>query len=288
MGCPGVRGEVIWSEGHAGGSVSALDRGLHYGEGLFETIACLERRPRFLALHLERLALGCARLGLPAPAAGRLRERIEQAAAAQPRAIIKVLLTRGPGESRGYRWGREAGTCVIMRFPWPDADAAQRRAGARVRIASTRLGENPALAGMKHCNRLEQVLAANEPGGAEADEALMLSTSGRLICGTMTNVFLIDGEASAVRVRTPAIRTCGVAGVMRRVVMREAARAGLAVEECAMRLEDLSAAREVFLTNARVGLWPVRSLPGRELVPGALTARLAALVRPLLEAPADG
>ncbi len=179
------------------------------------------------------------------------------------------LLRAGAGESRGYRRGREAGTCVIMRFPWPKADAAQRRAGARVRIASTRLGENPGLAGMKHCNRLERILSANEPGGAEADEALMHSTSGRLICGTMTNVFLIDAEANAVRVRTPAIGTCGVAGVMRRVVMREAA-------------------REVCLTNARVGLWPVRSLPGREFAPGPLTARLAALVQPLLEAPADG
>ena len=104
----------------------------------------------------------------------------------------------------------------------------------------------------------------------------------------MTNVFLIDGEGDAVRVRTPELRTCGVAGVMRRALMREAARAGLAVEECALGLEDLAAAREVFLTNARVGLWPVRSLPGRELEPGPLTARLAALMQPLLEAPADG
>lgn len=275
-------------DGRAEGAVSAFDRGLHYGEGLFETIACLARRPRFLALHLERLSLGCERLHLPNPGMAALRARIEQAAAESPRSIVKVLLTRGPGRARGYRWGAEQGTCVIMRYPWPEAQAMPRRTGARVRIAATRLGENPALAGLKHCNRLEQILAANEPDSAESDEALMLSTSGHLICGTMTNVFLIDGEESSARVRTPEIRTCGVAGVMRRAVLREAARAGLPVQECSLSLDDLAAAREVFLTNARVGLWPVRTLPGRVLAPGALTARLCALMQPLLEAPADG
>jgi 4-amino-4-deoxychorismate lyase len=282
-----MSGSVAWVEGAVAGGVSALDRGLHYGEGLFETIACIERRPRFLALHLERLALGCQRLALPHPDMARLRERIEQTASESSRAIVKVLLTRGAGTSRGYRWGPEAGTCVIIRYPWPDADAAQRLSGARVRIASTRLGENPSLAGMKHCNRLEQILAANEPGAAAADEALMLSTAGHLICGTMTNVFLIAGDDDSVRVRTPAIRTCGVAGVMRRAVMREAVRAGVPLEECLLILDDLGAAREVFLTNARVGVWPVRSLEQRELALGPVTAHLARLMQPLLEAPAD-
>jgi 4-amino-4-deoxychorismate lyase len=157
-----------------------------------------------------------------------------------------------------------------------------------VRIAATRLGENPALAGMKHCNRLEQVLAANEADGAEADEALMLSSGGQLICGTMTNVFLVDSVNGAARVRTPEIRTCGVAGVMRRVVLREAARAGITVRESALTLEDLAAAEEVFLTNARLGVWPVRELAGRTLAPGPVSARLGALLQPLLEAPADG
>lgn len=277
---------VVWVEGRADGSLSALDRGVHYGEGLFETIACVAHRPRFLALHLERLALGCRRLALPMPEVAGLRARIEQSAAEVPRALIKVLLTRGPGRARGYRWGGESGNCVIIRYPWPDEQAAL--GPARVRIAATRLGENPALAGMKHCNRLEQVLAANEADGAKADEALMLSSGGQLICGTMTNVFLVDSVNGAARVRTPEIRTCGVAGVMRRVVLREAARAGITVRESALTLEDLAAAEEVFLTNARLGVWPVRELAGRTLAPGPVSARLGALLQPLLEAPADG
>ena len=278
-----MSGPAVWVNGRPCTVVSVLDRGLQYGEGVFETVACLKGRARFLTLHLERLALGCRRLGVPEPPA--LRAQIEQVAAEAPRSLVKVLLTRGAGAARGYRRGAEAGTCVIMRYPWPEE--AHPRAGARVRIASVRLGENPALAGLKHCNRLEQVLAANEADGAEADEALMLSTAGQLIGGTMTNVFLIDGAPGAARVRTPEIRTCGVAGVMRQVVMREAARAGLPVEACALGLADLEAASEVVLTNARLGLWPVRALPGRELAPGPLTERLQRLMQPLLEAPAD-
>jgi 4-amino-4-deoxychorismate lyase len=99
--------------------------------------------------------------------------------------------------------------------------------GASVRLAAMRLGETPALAGLKHCNRLEQILARGEPGAAEAAESLMLSSCGKLVSGTMTNVFLVDGPAHSPRLRTPAIDTCGVAGVMRRVVLREAERAGL-------------------------------------------------------------
>ncbi len=279
---------VVWLEGHPEGGVSALDRGLHYGEGLFETIACLQGRPRLLALHLERLALGCERLHLPNPGSEALRRRIEQVAAEWPRSIVKVLLTRGPARARGYRWGGEPGTCAIMRYAWPEQDAAVLRTGARVRIAAMRLGENPVLAGLKHCNRLEQVLAANEAGSAETDEALMFSTGGELICGTMTNVFLIDRAGGAPRIRTPEIRACGVAGVMRRALLREAARAGMPIVQAVLREADLAAAHEVFLTNARVGLWPVRVLAERELPVGPVTAQLAELMQPLLEAPADG
>src|SRR6185437_4629444 len=100
----------------------------------------------------------------------------------------------------------------------------------------------------KHCNRLEQILARSEPGAAATAEALMLSRSGRLISGTMTNVFLVDGTAQSLRLRTPAIDLCGVAGVMRRVVLREAARTGIAATECRLWPADLAAAAELFLT----------------------------------------
>ena len=277
--------------GAASGGISPLDRGLHFGDGVFETIACLHRRPRFLSLHLERLAHGCRRLGFAPPAAQLLREEVERLAAAQERSIIKLIVTRGPATVRGYAVsGREQAARVAIRYPWPVEDPVSQQQGVSVRMAAMRLGENPALAGLKHCNRLEQILARTEPRAAaagEAAETLMLSHSGNLISGTMTNVFLVDGPSQSPRLRTPTIDLCGVAGVMRRVVLREAARAGIPTTECTLSPDDLTTAAEVFLTNARVGIWPVAQLEERMLTPGPMTRHLQGLLQPLLEEPAD-
>jgi 4-amino-4-deoxychorismate lyase len=276
-------------DGVAGGAISPLERGLHFGDGVFETIACLHGRPRFLSLHLERLAKGCRALGFALPAAESLRGEIERLAAAQERAIVKLIVTRGAATVRGYgASGREQATRVAIRYPWLVEDPDMQQQGVSVRVAAMRLGENPALAGLKHCNRLEQVLARGEPDAAAAGEALLLSRSGKLVSGTMTNVFLVDGPPRSPRLRTPAIDVCGVAGVMRRVVLREAARAGITAMECELWPADLAAATEIFLTNARVGIWPVGRLQERILTPGPVTRRLQSLLQPLLEEPADG
>jgi len=274
---------AVWVNGRPGGAVSPIERGLHYGDGLFETIACVGGRPRFLALHLERLARGCARLGFEFPDRGELEREI-LAAAAAPGAIVKVLLTRGPAVARGYASsGAEQPTRVTLRYRW-DEEPRSRLAGVSVRTAALRLGENPALAGLKHLNRLEQVLARREWSDGDIAEALMFSASGRLISGVMSNVFLVEGQ----RLRTPLLDRCGVAGIMRQVVLREAARAGIAVEEAPLDAEDLARAREIFLTSAVIGLRPVRALDGRVCEIGALTRELHELVAPLLAEAGDG
>ena len=282
-------GVLALIDGVATGSVSPLDRGLHFGDGVFETIACLHGRPRFLTLHLERLAHGCRTLGFSPPAAEQLREEVVRLAGEQERAIVKLIVTRGRATVRGYGVTHDAcATRVAIRYPWPVEDPVSQQHGVSVRVAAMRLGENPALAGLKHCNRLEQILARNEPQAGVSAEALLLSRSGKLISGIMTNVFLVDGPLESPRLRTPAIDLCGVAGVMRRVVLREAARAGIAATECDLWPADLAAATEVFLTNARVGIWPVARLEERALIPGPVTRRVQSLLAPLLEEPADG
>jgi 4-amino-4-deoxychorismate lyase len=259
-------------------AVSALDRGLHYGDGLFETIACAGGRARFLSLHLARLARGCARLRIAFSATDALGSQIEALAAPVRRAIVKVLVTRGPALERGYRVsGDEQATRVILRYHWPEEDPVAGLGGVRVRIAALRLAENPLLAGLKHLNRLEQVLARQEWTDPGVAEALMFSVSGNLICGVMSNVFLVQGG----RLRTPAVDRCGVAGVMREVVMREARAAGIALEETRLTADDLRDSSEVFLTSSLTGIRPVSSLEGRVWTPGpvtrALQARIAAL-----------
>jgi 4-amino-4-deoxychorismate lyase len=262
---------------------------LQFGDGLFETIACRRGRARFLAWHLERLAQGCERLRIRLQSVAEVRDEVRRLAQEVDSAIIKVMLTRGVAIARGYApRGSEKPTRITFRYAWPSEDRAARQDGVRVRVAALRLGENPALAGLKHLNRLEQVLANAEfmetgAAGEPSAESLLFSSSGRLVSGTMTNVFLVRSS----RVRTPRMDLCGVAGVMRRVVLAEAARAGVAAEESALRAEDLENAEEVFLTNARIGIWPVRAIGGRVLSPGPITRRLQQHLEPMLENPSD-
>lgn len=276
--------QAVWVNGRPDAALSPLERGLHYGDGLFETIACLGGRPRLLNLHLERLARGCTRLGIEFPDREELRREILAAAAAAPSAIVKVLLTRGPAVARGYATtGSEQPTRLTLRYRRED-EPRNAQDGVRVRTAALRLGENPALAGLKHLNRLEQVLARREWSDGAIAEALMFSSSGRLISGVMSNVFLVEGT----RLRTPLLDRCGVAGIMRQVVLREAARAGIAAEEAPLDAGDLARARELFLTNAVIGLRPVRVLDGRACEIGAVTRELQQRLAPLLAEAADG
>lgn len=265
-------------------SVSALDRGLHFGDGLFETIACRHGQPRFLSLHLERLAWGCARLGIQPGDLGAIRAEVSKLAASADSSIVKLIVTRGEARTRGYAPADDAqATRIALRYDWPPEDPAKAREGVQAGIASMRLGENSALAGLKHLNRLEQVLAQAELRSRKADELLLFSSSERLISGTMSNVFIVQNG----QLKTPRLDRCGVAGVMRHVVLREARRAGIAADECELGAQDLEQAEEIFLTNARIGIWPVHGLESQDLDVGPVTARLLSLIQPLLEEPAD-
>jgi 4-amino-4-deoxychorismate lyase len=276
---------TVLVNGQPATEVSVMDRSLHYGEGVFETIACLNGRPRFLPLHLERLEFGCERLGIQPPPGDEVAAEVRGLVSGVERAIVKLLVTGGDAVARGYaRSGSERATRITIRYPWPHDDPAQLHDGVMVRTVTVRLGENPRLAGLKHCNRLEQVLARTELArDPQLEEGMLFSSSGNLVSGTMTNVFLVRESC----LLTPRIDLCGVAGVMRRVVLREARQAGIPTRECELRAENLQAADEVFLTNARIGIWPVRSLDDRLLTPGPVTRHLQSVLQPLLNEPAD-
>jgi 4-amino-4-deoxychorismate lyase len=272
--------EAIWINGRPGREIAVLDRGLQYGDGLFETMAYEGGRVRFLALHLERLGQGCARLGLRSLESAPLRGEIEAFAAAAPGtdAILKLILTRGAALARGYALrGQEAPTRILLRYA-PLAPDPAAFIGVRVRLARLRLGENPALAGIKHLNRLESVLARREWSDPDIAEALLFSRGGLLISGTMSNVFLVRDK----RLATPRLEHCGVAGVMREAVARVAAVAGVSFAERALTLTDLNGAEEIFLTNALTAIRPVRELAGRPLTVGPVTRRLQEALAPFL------
>jgi 4-amino-4-deoxychorismate lyase len=266
---------MILVDGRLQGRVSARDRGLHFGDGVFETIAVDAGRALCLERHLARLADGCARLGVPAPERMMLEEECARVCDGVERAVLKIMITRGVG-GRGYRPDPGAvPTRIVARYPWPPYPADSRTNGVAVRICSTRLGRNPRLAGIKHLNRLEQVLARSEVALGACDEGLMLDDRGRLIEGIMSNVFVRRGK----RLSTPDLSECGVVGIMRELVLEVSEQAtGLVPEIAALGSEDLSTAEECFLTNSLIGIWPIKTIAGRPLRAGPVAYELQKLL----------
>lgn len=273
---------AAWVDGVAARSIGLEDRGLHYGDGLFETIGASGHRARFLAAHFARLERGCAALSLPPPDMEPLRSEIAHAAALAPNVVVKLIVTRGAALERGYAFtGTESPTRIVCAFPWPEGPDAER-APARVALAG-RCATRPLLAGVKHLNRLEQVLARVEARQRRLDEVILLADGGNIMGGSMTNVFaLLRG-----RLVTPPVESCAVAGVMRAQVLSAAGRLGFPTREGDLTAQDLADAEALWLTNALVGLWPVGTFEDRTFVTHAWTLRLQEAIRHVAREMAD-
>jgi 4-amino-4-deoxychorismate lyase len=273
-----VQGENLgtWVDGARTDVLPCDDRGLAYGDGVFETLLVRAGRPRFLDAHLARLSRGCARLRIPFAALRELRADIEAAVALAPRlAVLKIVVTRGSALRRGYAAdGAETPRRIVSLW-----NAAPFEIGDGVTLARTslRVTDQPALAGIKHLNRLENVLASNEARASGAFDALLLGADDRLVSGAMSNVFIVRSGVLS----TPLVDRAGVEGVMRGVVLRECAALGLTVTQKNLMLEDLFGASEVFVTNARIGVVPVRRVGEHSFGMNDIARRLAAHIEAL-------
>ena len=259
-------------------SLAVDDRGLQYGDGLFETIAIRDQRPRLWGHHLDRLQAGSERLGLPVPSHDQLEDDLASAIAATgvptDRCTAKLVLTAGTGP-RGYgRPHRISPTLLIGISPSQPVPDTLYRDGARVRLCNTRLAVQPQLAGIKSLNRLEQVLARDEWRDESVFEGLLLDTDDRLICGTMSNVFLIDGNSLA----TPALIRCGVAGVMRRHVLSLLDEHGLDCEVRDVGLDELASCDGMLLANSQFAVLPVHLCGERSFGHNDVASRVLELV----------
>lgn len=252
--------------------IDPSDRGLAYGDGLFETMAASDGDIPHLALHLERLTHGCDRLSIPRPRYADIERDLADLVPPTGRAVVKIIVTRGPG-ARGYAPPTESHpTRVASVSPWPDYPARHRKDGIRVLLCKLKLGINPALAGLKHLCRLEHVLAQMELTGTDAQQGLLRDTRDLVVGGTSSNVFVVRSGGLV----TPPLTQCGVKGVMRRVVLAAAESARLHAEERELTLDEVLAADEVFMTNAVFGIWPVASLESQRFDVGPITRRLSA------------
>lgn len=261
-------------DGRSGGCIPSDDRGLHYGDGLFETCVLKKGRVELWDRHLRRLLEGCRRLGLPPPPSAQLNRELASVCAGHAEGLVKLVITRGSG-GRGYRAPdapRPRRLWQLFQPPIYPPEYAVR--GVEVRLCRTRLGSNTALAGVKHLNRLEQVLARSEWTDPAIPEGLLRDSRDRWIEGCMTNLFMVsDGSLF-----TPRLRECGVAGVMRGLVVDLARERGVPVSICDFDADALASADELFLTNSVVRVWPVRAAGPHHYRIGDLTRELAAAV----------
>jgi len=250
-------------------AVPALDpaeRGLAYGDGLFETLRVFGGQPVWWAQHLDRLARGAAVLGIPMPARDWLQARVRELLQAAPQdAVLKRVLTRGVG-GRGYAAGALAPTLVLSLHPAP----ALITTPLALRWCDTRMAIQPALAGLKHLNRLEQVLARREWSDPAIHEGLMLDIEDGVACATSANVFArVHG-----RWLTPPVDRRGVAGVARAWVLANVPDSG----EAGFTRDSIESADSLFLCNAVRGILPVGSLGTRRWAPHPALAELQQLL----------
>lgn len=245
-----------WLDGRPDG-LPLDDRGLAYGDGVFETVLLVDGVPIWWTAHLARLERGAAVLGIVAPERAAWARDLERAVATagfgSRRAVLKLVLTRGSG-ARGYAVRAPSRPRRVVSIgPAPDS-AGPALHGLRLRWCQTALAVQPALAGLKHLNRLEQVLARREWSGPDVDEGLMCDTQGRVVAAISGNLLCLSGQ----RWITPPVDQAGIAGVCRGRLLD----AGLVIE-AELRPDDIVSADALAVCNSVRGILPVRLLDQR-------------------------
>ena len=233
------------------------DRGLLYGDGLFETMAVRNSRIHLWKTHWRRLNLGCQKLSINFLNKEIIEKEISLLIESnkEKQFVIKLIVTRGEGQ-RGYRFTEKQNTTrILSSHTWPNYSEKHQVEGVDVCYCETTLSENEKLAGIKHLNRLEQVLARNE-WNDEFQEGLMLTAQGNVVDGTMSNVFAVQDNM----IFTPSLNNCGVDGVMRRTIIQIAKDKDFTVYEKDFTKTELEKADELFLTNSLFGIWPIKTI----------------------------
>jgi len=268
-----------WLDGVPADALGFKSRGLAYGDGVFETIAVRAGQPLLLERHTARLSEGCRRLGIAIDPV-LVRSELLDYATRLGEGVLKLIVTRGDSQ-RGYAPDPSAPARRILQgTPLPSYPSVNAEHGVRLFSCLTRLAEQPALAGMKHLNRLEQVLARSEWTDPLYAEGLMLDVSGRVIEGVYSNLFLVRDNV----LLTPDLQRCGVAGVMRAELLAQAAALGLQSQVLELWPADLAQADEVFVCNSVYGIWPVLACGSLNWPAGPLTRKLQGIARVLLDA----
>jgi 4-amino-4-deoxychorismate lyase len=247
--------------------VTSTNRGLNYGDGLFETMSVHNGQPHWWQAHMDRLSAGCERLGLIMPAQAILLREVQTVSAGSSDAVVKIVLTRN-SQGRGYA-PKGDGSCdrIVSAYEFPSNNSELLAKGVRAGICCLRLAIQPELGGLKHLNRIEQVLASAETFEDGISEGILLDREDNVISAISANIFLVLEN----RLLTPRLDRSGVRGVVRSQIL------GAFKARCEQRriqLDLLHEADEVFITNSVRGIVPLRSIDQQEYRVGPVTREI--------------
>lgn len=252
-------------------TIPAHDRGLLYGDGVFRTFVRERGVTRCWIRHYRKLAADCAALSLACPDRVVLEEEV---ARLPPDCVGKIIVTRGPG-ARGYALAPgSAPTRIVSASPVPSWPELFRNAGVKARLCDLRLGHAPCLAGIKHLNRLENVLARMEWDDPGIVEGVLLDESGHVVEGVMSNLFVLR----AGELLTPDLARCGVAGVQRERILEIAGDFGIPAAVEPLLLDDFMASDAIFMSNSVIGLWQIVDFNGQHWPVSPLLQTLRSLL----------
>lgn len=254
-------------------TLPASDRAIQFGDGCFTTARIAAGQVCLLEPHLQRLQKACEKLLIPFVAWAELQREMIELARGNDRGVLKVIISRGSG-GRGY----SAANCLhpvrlLSVSAYPVHYDEWRREGIKLALSPVRLGRNPQLAGIKHLNRLEQVLIRTHLEQTSADEALVLDSEGFITECCAANLFWRQGEV----VFTPRLDQAGVNGLMRQLCLQQLAHSGYRVVEVHAREAALAEADEMVICNALMPVVPVRQYGSQPFSSRELYAFLAPL-----------
>lgn len=256
-------------------AISALDRGFAYGDGVFRTMKVQDGQPVNWPFHYQKLVADCAAIGIVCPSADLLMNDIQLLCPIVQvnnglAFVVKVIITRGEG-ARGYAPPSvTVPTRVLIKSTIPVYAAINYVQGVCLHLCETQLALQPKLAGIKHLNRLENILARMEWRDDAIFDGLMLDMNGNVIECTMSNIFARVGQ----KLYTPDLSQCGVAGITRQRIIGLESVLGLTNYVTTISLDALLNADEVIICNSLCGAFQVSAIGDTTWKPQALATTI--------------
>lgn len=235
--------------------ISESDRGFNYGDGIFTTLLVQSAKPIHYPLHESRLKYGCQRLCIPEPSWLTIGKEVTSLCTDEPKAVIKIIITRGEG-GRGYSpTGANQANVVITKHAYPEKYETWQN-GIEIGIADTKLGLNPLTAGIKHLNRLEQVLIRKELDEKQLLEGVVADINGHVISVSAGNLFWQIGTEWF----TPSLQNSGIEGIMRHLLIQYCQENDISCRQVLVDIEKLLKADSVLICNSIMGLVPIKRI----------------------------